>query len=247
MLAALRDLYRESWLYALACPLPFLVPVAAEAMQHVAELATGFYAGVAQAHAVAASPIRMGLGMAKLLAVLLTGYWMVRWLGWGEAARVLRRDPEAERRFAPLLALEALTQLAGLWLIYGVHARLGAALVAVAVVIPFLLSPLLADWQARAPLGQAGGPLVSAGLVMPVLPWAIAFSLLACLPVMVVHYALGYCAIAGPNAAKWLSVTADTLLVGYLSAVLAGVPWFIARHARAQAARRQSPAGRLST
>ena len=227
MLKQLESLYRESWHYARACPLLFLVPVAAETAQHVAEYATGFYADIAHARAAETSPLRLALG------VLLAGYWMTRWLAWRDAARVGALDSVAERRFAPLLALEMLVQMLGLWSIYGAHGTPPLGIVIAAVLGPFLLALLLADWQARAPLGLASGPLGSARLVLPVLPWALAFNLLAFLPVMIVHYALGYGAIAGSTAIKWPLLAADTLLVGYLSAILAGVPWYIAVHARA--------------
>lgn len=231
MLTDLASLYRQSWRYMIACPLLFLVPVAAEGVQHVAEIAQGFYTSIAAAKAVEASPLRMGLGVVKLLTVLLAGYWMVRWLAWQDAGRTGARDIGAERRFAPLLAVEMAIQIAGLLAIYGgpkptLAVALGAA------IAPFLTGILLAEWQASAPLGEASGPWRSIQRVAPIFPWALAFSLIAFLPVLILHYALGFVALKGAGAIKWIALIADTAFVGYLSAVVAGMPWFIAARAR---------------
>lgn len=237
MLRSIIDLYRQSWRYALACPILFLVPVAAEAAQHVAEVAQGFYDGIAGARAVEASPLRLGFGLIKLLGVLMAGYWMIRWLAWGDRTRTGARDPGAEQAFAPLLAMEMLVQIAGLALIYG-GAKPTLATALLAAIGPFLLAVLFADWQRCAPLGADGGPLSSIRLIAPVLPWALAFNLLAFLPSMIVHYGLGYWAIAGHGLLKWIVLGADTLVVGYLSAILSGVPWYISEYARARFERR---------
>ncbi len=235
MLAQLGELFRQSARYARACPLLFLVPVCAEAVQHAVEAAGGMYGDLAHARAAEGSPVRLAFGVVKLVTLLLAAYWMPRWLEWRVAGRVGARDHEAERRFAPLLALGLAIQLASLWVIYGSDLRPSKAVALAAMLLPFLVGMLLADWQARAPIGVPGGPLTSARRILPILPWAFAFNLLASLPLMVAHYALGIGAIFIPGAAKWLLLALDTGMTGFLAAVLAGVPWYVSRHARQRA------------
>ena len=63
----------------------------------------------------------------------------------------------------------------------------------------------------------------------PQLPWAVMFNIVAVLPLMIVHYALGAGAIFVPGeAAKWAMLVVDSLIVGWLSALLSAITWVIA-------------------
>ena len=238
MLKPLVAVYREAGRFALACPLLFLVPVAAEGLQHVAEHAIGFYAGRAQAHAVADSPVRMAFGTVKIVALFLTGYWVVRWIEWGDAARVARAEPAARRTFLPFLLFELLFGLPQIWggtALAAMHVTPPGWVLPSIAVAALLVDMLTMDWRAAAPVGDGGsGPFRSTARIAPVLPWAVAFEIVAVLPAMAVHYALGYGAMAAPGPAKVALLAADTLFVGYLGAVVAAVPWFISRHARSR-------------
>ncbi len=237
MLQALAALFREAARYARACPWLFLVPVAAEAARHVAEGELGFYGGMAAAHGLAASPLRLAFGTAKVLALLWAGYWVTRWLEWGDPRRTRGVEPAALRSFAPLLLLELAAGLPAIWR-EPIEAALGVAVpgrvVAALEVASFALTLLFADWNRTAPLGERGGPWLSARRVAPLFGWALAFTLLAVIPPMAVHYALNYAAMAAPGGLKPALLAADTLWVGYLGVVVNGTPWFVSERARAR-------------
>ena len=65
-------------------------------------------------------------------------------------------------------------------------------------------------------------PLASIRVMAPQLAWAVAFSLIAILPLMAVHYALGIGAIfVGGDGLKWAMLALDSLVVGWLAALMA--------------------------
>lgn len=220
----LRYAYRESWAFALACPFLFLVPVLGEIVQHIVEMQIGMYDSVAAAQAADADPARLAFGFVKTLGLLLPGYWIMRFLAGGRDAAAARRiDPHAIRLFAWLFLFQAALSAIGL---FGLP-RSGTALAA-GLALSLVLNPLLARWAAAAPLGIAIGPFASARAMVRQLPWAIAFSVVVMLPLMVPHYALGVAAVFSAPTFKWPILIADSLLVGYLSAVMIAGTWVVA-------------------
>ena len=100
----------------------------------------------------------------------------------------------------------------------------------------FLLETLLACWRVGAALGNARlGFVRSIALVGPRLGWSLGFSLLAILPVMVVHYILGVGAIGNPVGQVVPMLIADSLLVGYLATLMVTVGFVIAERAAGRA------------
>lgn len=235
MLKDLVDLYRQCWRYALACPFPLLVPIAAEAAQHLVEYHQGFYSNIVQARLVHHSVMRMGFGTVKVVSLLFAGYWVMRWLKWRDPARSAGFDRRSLATFLPLLLFELLLELPGIWL-----PALSAhfATLPIWMILPSLaIGLLLADWHRTAPLGEAGGPITSIKISAPVFFWALGFELVAVLPAMMAHYALGIGALKTGGGVQLTLLAADTMFVGYLGAIVTGTSWYISEHARSRSAR----------
>lgn len=222
--SGLKFAYRESWAFVIACPLLALVPVLGEILQHAVEMHIGMYDSLDAATAADGDPMRMAFGFIKTLGLLLPGYWIMRFLAGGrDTAAAKTIAPRAVQLFAWFFLFQAALSAIGL---FGLP-RSGTAL-AVTMILSLALNPLLARWAAAAPLGIAIGPIGSARVMVRQLPWAIAFSIIVILPLMVPHYALGVAAILVAPTLKWPALIADSLLVGYLSAVMIASTWVIA-------------------
>ena len=214
--------HRQSWAFLVACPLIALIPILAELAQHIAEMQAGMYSGPEGARAAEADPARMAFGFVKTLALTLVGYWAVRFYASRDPAYARRLEGRAVALFAVVFALQALLSALGLFVFTG----------AVAVgffVFGLVFTPLLTRFVAGAPLGVWISPLASIRQMLPQLPWAVAFNIAAVLPLMVVHYALGIGAVFVPGeAVKWAMLIADSLVVGWLAAVLLAITWVVA-------------------
>jgi hypothetical protein len=241
MIADFKSVHAGAWRYALACPLLFAVPAAAEFIQHVIEMRIGMYDSVAAAQAAAANGARLGWGLIKTLSLTLAGYWAARFLLMRDGAAAARRlDGLAVRLYAWVmlwaLALTALT----LW---GGEAMRAAGLGAYAMkagialtLLSFIANIMLAPWMVAAALGNAGlGFLRSVRLVGWDVWWGMLFTLATILPPMVLHYAFAVLTIGAAPAAAWTILTLDSVLVGYLGAIIAATNVAIARRAVARA------------
>lgn len=215
--------YRQSWAFLLACPLIALIPILAEFAQHVVEMQAGMYTGPEGASAAEDDPARMAFGFAKTLALALIGYWATRfYASRGDRAATRRIERRAVGLFAIVFALQALLSALGLFVFEGVMA-IGF------FVFGLVFTPLLARFVAAAPLGVWIGPAASIRQLFPQLPWAIAFNVVAWLPLMIVHYALGIGAVFVPGeTAKWVMLIVDALVVGWLAALLVAITWVVA-------------------
>lgn len=232
MLWSLRSVYVRCWRYAFACPVLFSLPIVTEAMQHVAEYSQGFYADLASAKANEHSMLRMAFGTVKILSVLIARYWVIRWLEWGDGKRTFGFDGRSIATFTPWLIFEAAITFPTIWL--PVFAPSLGRPVMILSIISFVLCVLFSDWSRAASIGQSGGPVRSARKVAPIFLWALAFNLIALLPIMTLHYALMMVAMNGHHVIRWIVLAADTIVVGYLSAIVCGVPWFVSEHALAR-------------
>ncbi|MBD3730474.1 MAG: hypothetical protein IE933_12290 [Sphingomonadales bacterium] len=222
--SGIRLAYRESWAFMLACPLLFLVPVLGEVIQHIVEMQIGMYDSLAAAQAADADPLRMAFGFVKTIGLMLPGYWVIRFIAGGRDAAAARRfEPRAAALFTYYLIFQAALSAVQLFAL----PRSGTALI-VAMVAGLFLNPLLARWAASAPLGLPTGPIASARVMAIQVPWAIGFSLAVILPLMVPHYILGAAALFAPAVLKWPVLIVDSLLVGYLAAVMVAATWVIA-------------------
>ena len=218
---AFKETYRGSIAFMIACPLLTMVPEVFEILQHVVEVKIGLYASVAAAKALEHDPWRMGFGLLKVAALTVPTYWIVRFLAW--------RDPA--RAACPVVLV---VQLASAALQLFVLPRDGWALLVEFIVLQ-ILAVLLHPWFVAAALGNpAIGPQRSVAIMARQTLWSFVFMLVAILPLMIPHYVLGALAILGPKPFLWPVLVLDSLLVGWLSAVIVGSGFTVAMRAAAK-------------
>ena len=233
-----KAIYRSAWAFMLACPLLFLVPVAVEMAQHLAEIHTGMYDSMASARAVANSPLRMGFAVAKIIGVLLPGYWFVRYLAHGN-------DPKAARTIQPRgLALWglifALNMAISLYSLFGpalgptlglsgkAGTYFGTALSAAWTVFGVYLVAWTVAWT----LGNVAiGPLRSIRIMHGFFWRTVVYMLAGVMPLIVVHYALGYGAMGRPEWLMWPMMIVDAWVVGLLALTMTAPAWYGASRA----------------
>lgn len=229
-------LHRSAWRFAFACPLLFAVPVVAELVQHAAELHIGVYENFERFEALASHPLRTVTGVVKTLALMLCGYWFLRYLGRGESAVAARSWDARSLRLFALVMCWALAWAIPFMFGGDVLIAMGVSKSAVFNIgvgmffLSILLETFLAPWKTAAPLGNADiGFGRSIGLVRGHLLWSLGVFVLAFLPLMVVHYGLAVVAIGRPEPVVVAVLVADALLVGVLANVLVGINFLIAR------------------
>lgn len=227
----LRTSYGGSLAFMAACPLLALVPVLFELLQHVAEAHIGMYDSLAAAKALEHHPLRMTLGMVKVLALLVPAYWITRFIHARDVRFATRRDPLAMRLFAIVVVVHMALSAAQL---FGLPQTPAAMLIGLA--IGLILQCLLVAWTVAATLGDpAIGPFASMRIMARRLPWTLAFTMIAMLPLMIPHYVLGAAAIMAPRIWLWPILIGDSLLVGWLCAVIAASNYVAAARAMALA------------
>lgn len=232
MIAAVKEVFVRSGRYAWLCPLLFAVPLAAEFAQHVVEVRIGLYDDIASAAASEGHPLRMGFGYVKVLTLFLTGYWAIRFLGFGDDPRAARRaDPAAMRLFVRV----ALYGLAWAVLQFSLpHLGLPSA-----AVMPLTLAVMLANlvlefslsgWKAAAALGNPNiGFLRSLAMIRGSFCWAAGLFALTVMPLLVAHYAAFALALGAAPALLWTVMALDSLLTAYLGVVIAANCYLVAR------------------
>ncbi len=224
-LQGLKYVHRESWAFLMMCPLIVFIPILVEFAQHVVEFQIGMYAGPEGAKTAESNPLRLQVGFAKTLALSLISYSVIRFLAGNRDVKAARQlEGSAVKLFAIVFAVQALLAFLGLFVFTGTSGAGIAYMIA-----GFFLGPLLARFTVAAPLGIWISPLSSIAQMARQLPFAVIFSLVAMLPLMVVHYGLGIGAIFAPgDALKWVLLILDSLIVGWLAALLAAASWVIA-------------------
>lgn len=228
---ALKATYGGSLAFLIACPLLALIPVVFELLQHAVEAHIGMYDSIAAAKAAEHHPLRMAFGMLKIVALTVPLYWVTRFLPHRDAGFARRVDPLAVRLFGGVLAFDLTIAALQLFALPQTGSVLLAAFVGGQVV-----GCLIAAWGVAAALGnRAVGPRVSIAIMARHLPWTFAFSLVVMVPLMVPHYALGALALLGPKPLLWPVLVMDSLLVGWLTAVLAAGSYYVAMRAAAKA------------
>lgn len=237
MIAAIKEVFVRSARFAWMCPLLFAVPLVAEFAQHVAEVRIGLYADIVSAQAMEGAPLRMGFGYVKVLALFLTGYWVMRFLGFDDDAQAPRRlDPAALRLFAWVL----LYGLAWAILQFSLpHLGLSkAALMPLTIAIMLVsltLELCLSGWKAAAALGNPRiGFLRSLAMIRVSFWWAVGLFVLTVMPLMVAHYAAFALALGAGAARLWTVMVLDSLLTAYLGVVLAANCYVVARRMAAR-------------
>lgn len=237
LLADSRRLYADAIAFARALPFFFLIPVLIEFAQHVVEIQIRLYMRGSGA-AVAMDPRRLSLGFAKTLALILPTYWFVRYMAWDrDAARARRFDTPAFPLFLILFAIRAVMQWLSLFgppadVLLGLDPAIGNYVRIALLIGQSVLSIYLTAWFVAWPLGNARiGPLRSIAVMAGGFWRAVAFLLIGTIPLMILHYALGWGAIGRPVPVVWVMMALDAIVVGFLALTMAGGMYLGARRA----------------
>jgi hypothetical protein len=234
----IKSVYATGWRAAQLLPLLFLIPAVVEFAQHVVELNSGMYHSLAGAKAAADGSGRLLSGFAKTLAIMVPTYWFIRLMAFGDSVKAARIERPAIGLWLVLFALNAailayslfgpalgpalgLTGKTGLWF--------GPVLSGVWTLFGIYLTAWFVAW----PLGnRAIGPPESLQ-VMNGSFWRTLGYMIACiLPLMALHYGLGYLAIAvTPDWLDWPVLLVDALVVSWLACTMAGSNFIAARRA----------------
>jgi len=233
----IRRAYGDTWRFAGLAPALFLVPAVVEFVQHVAEIEIGMYAGREAARAVADHPLRMALGFAKVIALMLPGYWLTRYMAWRDVRRSWRPESPAVALFLTLLAIKAAVQALQLFgpsagALLGLDGRGPGAVTAALGIGSLILGIYLTAWFVAWPLGNAAvGPVRSTGVMAGSFWRTLGITVATALPLMVLHYALGLGAIGRAPALVWGMMAADAVVVAFLAHLMTAGMFVAARTA----------------
>lgn len=236
----IKDIHRQALAFSVALPLLFLVPVLAEAAQHVVEIGIGMYDGRAGAIAAADDMSRMGWGFLKTLALALPGYWFTRYMAFaGDARRARALEAPAARLFLVIFAVQAGIQALALFgpgmEALGLAGTAGGVALGVLVLLQVVIGVYLSAWLVAWPIGNAAiGPVRSFGIMAGSFWRAVGYLLAGVVPLMILHYALGLGAIGRPRPLVWAMLTLDAVVVGFLALTMTGAIFVAARHAAAR-------------
>ncbi len=242
MWKATKEIYGESWRFALALPWLVAIPVFAELVQHGIEYRFGMYDSITGAEAARNDAARDLFGDAKELTLYLMGYWVVRFMAFDhDAKRTVALPRRAVLLFLPVLAFEMARMLleeSGVEFLSArfAHPVLKFALPAAWILATVVLEVYLICWKTGAALGNSRLTIpTSFRLMRGNFWWSFGLTCLIGLPLMIMHLALCSGAVGQPT---WLLVAilvADALLVGGLATVLIANNYVIARRAVAAA------------
>lgn len=233
----IRSVYSSGLRAALLFPLLFLIPAVVEFVQHVVEVRSGMYESIAAAKAVEHGSLRMIFGFAKTIALLMPGYWFVRFMAFADQAKAARIEQPAFRLWLVLLALQSGFQAYSLFgpplgSLLGQTGQaskwVGPAIAAIWSIFGLYLTAWFVAW----PLGNSAiGPLRSLKIMTGSFWRTLGYAIACILPLMVVHYVLGYLAIAlTPRWLDWPILAVDALIVAWLACTMAGSSLVAARH-----------------
>lgn len=238
MLKQIGSIYGDALRAARLLPLLFLIPALVEFAQHIVEIKAGMYDSVAGAKAAADDPNRLLSGFAKTLALALPGYWFVRFLAFGDPARARRIEQPAFLLWLVLFAIQG-AQLAltlfgpSLGTLLGLTGKAQQAAGPLASGVWSLFTVYMIAWVVAWPLGnRAIGPLRSVRIMAGSFWRSIGYMIGGVLPLMVVHYGLGYLAIIfTPPWLDWPVLAIDALVVSWLACTMVGSGFLAAQHA----------------
>lgn len=243
LISDIKSIYSWAWAFAFACPILFGIPVLVEFVQHVVEMKGGMYASPAGAAAFADDPLRMQFGFAKVVVLLLPGYWLTRFVFFGKDAAAARRvEWPAAGLWSVIFLLGAGQAYWGLFgspwsQLLGVtdEAMAGAVNTSIGVVGSILGIYLIA-WGVAWALGNAAiGPLRSIRIMHGSFWRTVVLIIAGTLPLMALHYALGYAAIHfGASTFDWTVMIVDSIVTGFLALTVTGSSVAAVRHAAAK-------------
>tara|TARA_A100001391_G_scaffold3799_2_gene2996 strand:+ start:902 stop:1651 length:750 start_codon:yes stop_codon:yes gene_type:complete len=222
--ADFRAVHAKSLAFAAALPLIAAIPLVAEFIQHVVEMQIGMYSGPEGAEAAATNADRMNFGFAKIIALSLPAYCVIRWLhSNGDKSFATRLERPAIGLFGLVLALQAL--FAWLSLYIWTEGYMAAGF----FVFGLIFMPLIVRFVVAAPLGTLVTPLQSIRTMLPHAFYAILFPLVAILPLMAVHYALGIGAVfVAGEGVKWAMLVVDSFATAWLALAMIAAQYVIA-------------------
>lgn len=232
----IKRLYVDAWAFAIAAPILFSIPFLLEFAQHVIEIDAGLYRG--DLTAAWADPRRTVIGFAKGLAMLLPGYWFVRYLAMNGDHRRAKR---IEWLPASLFGVQFVLFTAAHWLrlfgpppeaLLGINARFSDYLSLGLILGTMIVNIYLTAWYVAWPLGNVGvGPLRSAAIMHGSFWRTAGYVAAGVLPLTMLHYALGYGAVGRPEWLVWIMMTIDAMVIGILALTTAGAGYVAANDA----------------
>lgn len=217
--------------FARAMPLVAAIPFAAEAAQHLFEWRGGFYA--LNPAGAATDPARLAMGAIKIAAIFVVVIVGLRWWRFGAAA--------SEQPLATAFkgfGIASLAFLGGSLVAFGAGAlvsrlfgpdapralRLGASL---APVLAWQITSLmLTPWYVGCIIADRAMTMRrSVNAIRPVLGRAVVMFLVGYMPLLAVHYALGYGAMGRPLPIAATLLLVDAAIVSILAFTIASL-WF---------------------
>lgn len=249
----IKSIYSWAWAFAFACPVLFLIPVLVEFAQHVVEMQGGMYTSPNGAAAFADDPLRMQFGFAKVVALLLPGYWLTRYALFGNDAAAARRlEWPAAGLWSVIFLLLAGQSYWGLFgspwsqLLSITDETVGGAINASVSLVGGVLGIYLMAWGVAWAVGNASiGPLQSIRIMHGSFWRTVVLIIASILPLMTLHYALGYAAIHfGTTAFDWMLMGVDSIVTGCLALTMAASSVAAVRHAADKAGLSLLPAER---
>lgn len=227
----IKAIYSRIIPFARTMPMIVAIPFIAESAQHLVEWNGGFYA--ANPADAAADPARLAMGAIKVAAILVVIVVALRWWRFGTAAS---EQPLSVAFKGFVVATFVL--LAGSLVAFGAGAlisrlfgpdtpralRLGISLLP--VIAWQLTSVMLTPWYVgRITVDRAMTMRHSVNALRPVLGRAVVMFLLGYLPLLAVHYALGYGAMGRPFPVAVALLLVDAACVSLLAVTIASL-WF---------------------
>ena len=241
MWTEIRTTYGDSARVALAWPLLFALPAAAEFAQHVVEYRAGMFVSLEGLRAAADNGWRTGFGILKVVSLYLLAYWVSRAIARLHGAKLrVSGDAGSARLFAGVVAWSLTTgalQLFGGGPIAPFLPSRGAL---IGVGFAFFALLLVCDtyltvWKTGASLGNARLTFAASfRIVHGNFWWGLGFTMLMFLPSLILHYALNGLAVGRAPLPMWAILGFDALTVGYFGIVLAATVYIIARRATAR-------------
>jgi hypothetical protein len=223
---AFRQSYVEAWRFIIALPFIAAAVIGFEGLQHVLEWLSGMYRSFAGFRAAAHDPGRMISGSLKIGSIILVQYWIARFLVSTSIRKTLAFDLIAIRKFGWYFLFIFALALSNIFVPEflpeaGTTRRAVSTFLLVVAVATFPIGVILIPWGVSAALGDnRASPVFAWGRATGSILWGAALIVLAPLPLMAAHYALGYGAVGrAPHVAIPMLIL-DALLVSFLSIVV---------------------------